>query len=76
MIILGGIAGWLASVIMKTDAQQGVLMNIIVGMVGAVLGGLLMGFIGLGGVNGFNLYSLIVATFGAVALIWMVRAIA
>lgn len=75
-IILGGIAGWLASLVMKTDAEQGMVMNIVVGIVGAVIGGFLMGLLGYGGVDGFNLYSILVATLGSVALIWMVKAVA
>jgi uncharacterized membrane protein YeaQ/YmgE (transglycosylase-associated protein family) len=75
-IALGALAGWLASIIMKTNAQQGALMNVIVGIIGAVVGGLLMNLLGFGGVTGFNLYSILVATVGAVALIWTVRAIA
>jgi uncharacterized membrane protein YeaQ/YmgE (transglycosylase-associated protein family) len=45
-IILGGIAGWIASIIMRTDADQGILMNIVVGIVGALLGGFLIQFVG------------------------------
>jgi uncharacterized membrane protein YeaQ/YmgE (transglycosylase-associated protein family) len=75
-IALGALAGWLASLIMKTNAQQGALMNIIVGIIGAVVGGLLMNLIGFEGVTGFNIWSIVVATLGAVVLIWAVRAIA
>ena len=42
-LIVGGVVGWLASLIMRTDAQQGILMNIVVGIVGAVLAGLVLG---------------------------------
>ena len=42
IIIVGGIIGWLASMVMKTDAQQGILLNIVVGIVGALLGGFLL----------------------------------
>ena len=42
-LVIGGIIGWLASILMRTDAQQGVLMNIIVGIVGAVIGGFIAG---------------------------------
>ena len=42
IIIIGGILGWLASIVMRTDAQQGILLNIVVGIVGAILGGLLL----------------------------------
>jgi len=74
-IIFGGVAGWLASLIMNTDAEQGALMN-IVGIVGAVAGGFLMNLFGASGVNGFNLYSFIVAIIGAVVLLWVYKAVA
>ncbi len=72
-LLLGLVAGWLASVIMGTNSQQGMLMDIILGVVGAFAGGLLMNIFGQAGVSGFNLYSLFVATLGAVALIWLGR---
>ena len=71
--VLGGIAGWVASLIMRTDAQQGIFLNVIVGVVGAVIGGMIFNAFGTAGVTGFNIYSLIVATLGAVALLWIVR---
>lgn len=74
-IIFGGLVGWIASMIMKTDAQQGAIMNIIVGIVGALIGGFLMNFLGNSGVTGFNLYSFLVALLGAVILIALVRAL-
>lgn len=72
-IILGGLAGWIASLIMKTDAQQGILLNIVVGVVGAFLGGMLFSFLGGEGVSGFNLYSLLVAVLGSVVFIWVLK---
>ena len=73
-LIFGGLVGWIASMIMGTDAQQGILLNIIVGIVGAFLGGLVASFLGLGGVSSFfNLWSWIIAIIGAVVLIWLVR---
>ncbi len=68
-IVFGALVGWIASLIMKTDAEQGALLNIVVGVVGAVLGGWLMSFFGESGVTGFNLYSFLVALVGAVVLI-------
>jgi uncharacterized membrane protein YeaQ/YmgE (transglycosylase-associated protein family) len=68
-IILGAISGWLASIVMKTDAEQGALMNIILGIAGAVVGGYLLNFLGQSGATGFNFYSLFVAFIGAVVLI-------
>jgi uncharacterized membrane protein YeaQ/YmgE (transglycosylase-associated protein family) len=72
-IILGLIAGWLASVIMKTDSSQGPLLDIILGVVGASIGGFVFNMFGMSGVTGFDFYSLIVATIGAVILIWIGR---
>ncbi len=72
-LVLGGLAGWIASMIMKTDASQGIILNIIVGIIGASLGGWLFGFFGGAGVTGFNLYSLGVSVVGAVVLIWLVQ---
>jgi uncharacterized membrane protein YeaQ/YmgE (transglycosylase-associated protein family) len=74
-IIFGALAGWIASMIMGTDAQMGALANIIVGIVGAVIGGLIMNSFGAQGVTGFNLPSMIVAVIGAIALIFLVRLI-
>lgn len=75
-IIVGGVAGWLASLVMNTDAQQGILMNIVVGIVGAFLGGFLFSLFGFGGIAGFSLYSLLVATVGAIALLAIYKAVA
>lgn len=72
-IIFGALAGWIASAIMKSN--DGVLMDIVIGIVGAVIGGWIMSFFGQGGVSGFNLYSFLVAILGAVVLIWVVRAL-
>ncbi len=74
-IIFGALAGWIASVIMKTNANQGTLMDVIMGIVGAVVGGFLMNLIGQSGVSGFNLYSLVVAVLGAIVVIAIGRAL-
>jgi uncharacterized membrane protein YeaQ/YmgE (transglycosylase-associated protein family) len=68
-IIFGGIAGWIASIIMKTDAQQGKIMNVVLGIIGAVVGGWIFSIFGAQGVTGFNLYSFIVAIIGAIIVI-------
>jgi uncharacterized membrane protein YeaQ/YmgE (transglycosylase-associated protein family) len=75
-IVIGGILGWIASMIMKTDAQQGMLMNIIVGIVGALLGGwLLAPLFGTGTINqsDFSIGSLLVSLLGAVILLAIVN---
>jgi uncharacterized membrane protein YeaQ/YmgE (transglycosylase-associated protein family) len=74
-LLLGGIAGWIASLIMKTDGSQGIILNIVVGIIGAWLGGFLFNALGGAGVTGLNFYSLLVSVVGAVALIWVVKMI-
>jgi len=74
-IILGLIAGWIASVVMKTDSAQGPFLDIVLGVIGAVIGGVLFNFLGMSGVTGFNLYSLTVSTVGAIILIAIGRAL-
>lgn len=72
-IVFGALAGWVGSIIMGTDEQQGIILNVVIGIVGAVLGGYIMNIFGEGGVTGFNLYSFMVAVVGAVALLAVVR---
>jgi len=72
-IIFGAIVGWVASMIMGTS--EGLVLDIVLGIVGAVLGGWLMSFFGQSGVTGFNLYSFLVAIFGAIVLIAVVKAL-
>lgn len=72
-IIFGGIVGWVASMLMGTDAQQGLFLNVVVGIAGAIIGGILARLLGLGAVTGFNLISFIVALIGAVALLGIVK---
>ena len=74
-IIFGAIAGWLASIIVGRNDQQGCLMNIVVGVVGAAIGGWAMSLIGGEGVTGFNLASFVVAVVGAVLLLVIVNII-
>lgn len=74
-IIFGGLVGWVASLLMHTDGQQGIFLNVVVGVVGAVVGGWIMTFFGQSGVSGFNLYSFVVALIGAVVLIYVVKAL-
>ena len=71
MLIVGGIAGWLASMVMRTDGQQGIILNVIVGIIGGFLGGILLPMVGrsFGGTVGF----LITAFIGAVVLLLIVN---
>ena len=75
LLIVGGILGWLASIVMRTDAQQGIFLNIVVGIVGAMLGGFLLApFIGGGSITqGISAGSLIVSFLGAVILLAIVN---
>jgi uncharacterized membrane protein YeaQ/YmgE (transglycosylase-associated protein family) len=75
-IVLGGVIGWLASLVMKTDAQQGVFLNVVVGIVGAFLGGLVIApLIGSGTINqnDFSLASILVSLVGAIVLLAIVN---
>jgi uncharacterized membrane protein YeaQ/YmgE (transglycosylase-associated protein family) len=75
-LVVGGLIGWVASMIMKTDAQQGVFLNIIVGIVGSMLGGWLISpLLGAGTVNqgDFSLGGLIVSLIGAIILLAIVN---
>lgn len=76
-LIIGGILGWLASIVMRTDAQQGIFLNIIVGIVGSFLGGFLLGpLLGAPGINGGNPLApmnLVVAFLGALILLAIVN---
>jgi uncharacterized membrane protein YeaQ/YmgE (transglycosylase-associated protein family) len=69
-IILGLIAGWIGSKIVNKSGQ-GMLLDIVLGIVGAVVGGVLFNFFGAAGVTGLNIYSLIVAVIGAVIVLWL-----
>lgn len=74
-IIFGALVGWVGSKIMHTDAQQGAIQNIIIGVLGAVIGGGIMSFLGGSSVTGFNIYSFLVALVGAIVLIAIVKAV-
>jgi len=74
-IIFGAFVGWVASLIMKTDAQQGTVLNIVIGIVGAVIGGWVTSFFGESSVTGFNIYSFLVALLGAVILITAIKVV-
>lgn len=71
MLVVGGIAGWLASIVMKTNAQQGIILNVIVGIIGGFLGGFLLPMVGLN-LSGWIGY-LITALIGAIVLLAIVN---
>ena len=72
-IIIGGIVGWLASIIMKTNAQMGMLLNIVIGIIGSFLGYWLAGMVGIAAEGGFVRF--LIAIVGAVILIAILRAL-
>jgi uncharacterized membrane protein YeaQ/YmgE (transglycosylase-associated protein family) len=72
-IIFGALVGWIASLIMRTDESQGAMANIIIGIVGAFIGGFISRLVGGPSVSGFSLTSIVVAVLGAVLLIGLIR---
>jgi uncharacterized membrane protein YeaQ/YmgE (transglycosylase-associated protein family) len=74
-LIVGGIIGWLASMVMKTDGQQGIILNVIVGIIGAFIGGFVGPMLGLGGgINGgITVMSVVVSLVGAIILLAIVN---
>jgi Predicted membrane protein len=76
MLIVGGIIGWLASIVMRTDGQQGIILNVVVGIIGAVLGGFLLSPL-IGGApittGALDVRSLLVSFLGAVILLAIVN---
>lgn len=74
-LIVGGIVGWLASLVMRTDGQQGILLNVVVGIVGAFIGGWVISpLVGVGTINeGISIGSVVVSLIGAVILLAIVN---
>jgi uncharacterized membrane protein YeaQ/YmgE (transglycosylase-associated protein family) len=74
-LIVGGVVGWLASIIMRTDAQQGILLNVVVGIVGALLAGFIVSpMLGIGTINeGISVATFLVSLVGAVILLAIVN---
>lgn len=73
-IVIGALAGWLASMITGNNEKMGAGKNIIVGILGAFIGGFVMNILGGTGVTGFNIWSLIVSVVGAVILLFIINA--
>lgn len=74
-VILGGIAGWIASMITGRNDQMGCITNIVAGIVGAFVGGWLFSLLGFPGAIGFNIWSLLVSVVGAVVVLAIVNLI-
>lgn len=72
-LVLGGLAGWIASLITGRNERMGCIANIIVGIIGAMIGGWIVAFFGSSGVTGFNFWSLLVSILGAVVLLGIVN---
>ncbi|MEP2552120.1 MAG: GlsB/YeaQ/YmgE family stress response membrane protein, partial [Marinomonas sp.] len=73
-LVVGGVAGWLASMVMNRDASMGIFWNIVVGIVGSVIGNFIAGFFGIGGsIQEFSLTGLGIAVVGAVVLLGIVN---
>ena len=73
-LVVGGVIGWVASLVMRTDAQQGLILNIIVGIVGAMIGGFLFGYNTINQ-NAFDVTALLISLIGAVVLLALVNLI-
>jgi uncharacterized membrane protein YeaQ/YmgE (transglycosylase-associated protein family) len=72
-IVLGGLAGWIASMFTRNAEEQGIVGNIVVGVLGALIGGWLVQAFGGSSITGFNLYSLLVSIVGAIVLLAVVN---
>lgn len=74
-ILFGALVGWIASIIMRTNAEQGMVGNIIVGIIGAFIGGMIASTMGGGGFETFTLVGFIFSVLGAVVLLFFIRLI-
>ena len=75
-LIVGGLIGWVASLIMKTDGQQGIILNVVVGIIGALIGGFLGPMLGMGGginSSGIDMMSILASLIGAIVLLAIVN---
>jgi len=69
-IVLGLIAGFIGSKVVNKSGS-GILMDIVIGIVGAVVGGFVANLLGMEGVNGFNIYSILISIVGAIIVLWL-----
>ncbi len=74
-LILGAFSGWIASIIMGKNASMGAIANIVTGIIGAFIGGVVFNFFGAQKVTGLNLYSVLVSIVGACILLWILNKI-
>lgn len=74
-IILGGLSGWIASMITGKESEMGIPANIVIGIIGAFIGGAIFRFFGGAGITGFNIWSAIVSVIGAVILLSIIKAV-
>ena len=72
-LVVGALSGWIASKIMGKNAKMGWIANIIVGIIGAFIGGFVLGFFGIGGVTGLNLWSILLSIFGSCLLLFVIN---
>ncbi len=72
-LIVGGLIGWIASMIMRTDAQQGVILNVVVGIIGAVIAGLILGGGNINNSNPLDLTNILYSLLGAIVLLAVVN---
>ena len=74
-LILGAFSGWIASIIMGKNASMGAIANIVTGIIGAFIGGVVFNFFGTQKVTGLNLHSVLVSIVGACILLWILNKI-
>ena len=72
-LIVGGLIGWIASMIMRTDAQQGVILNVVVGIIGAVIAGLILGGGNINNSDPLNITNILYSLLGAIILLAVVN---
>ncbi|WKD58331.1 hypothetical protein CAPI_09025 [Corynebacterium capitovis DSM 44611] len=75
-IVIGGLAGWIASMVMSRDASMGIFANIAAGIVGGLLGGFLLSLFGVDVAGGGMIFSFLTCLLGAVILLWIINAVA